>query len=167
MSTIATVSDSDAPAGSPTTTAAGSTDAPTPADAAGDVAAAGRRRQPRTLTIPLPTAVVGALVAGMFGLLFFSLNSLSADIDALRTEMNQRFADTNGQIDTLRTDMTGQIDTLRAETSQRFAEVHTILLDHTDRLARIETVLEIEPRVGTAHDGGASAQEEAPGSAAG
>ena len=156
MSTIATVSDSDAPAGSPTTTAAGSTDAPTPADAAGDVAAAGRRRQPRTLTIPLPTAVVGALVAGMFGLLFFSLNSLSADINALRTEMNQRFADTNGQI-----------DTLRAETSQRFAEVHTILLDHTDRLARIETVLEIEPRVGTAHDGGASAQEEAPGSAAG
>ncbi len=160
MSTIATVSDSDAPAGSPTTTAAGSTDAPTPADAAGDVAAAGRRRQPRTLTIPLPTAVVGALVAGMFGLLFFSLNSLSADIDALRTDMT-------GQIDTLRADMTGQIDTLRAETSQRFAEVHTILLDHTDRLARIETVLEIEPRVGTAHDGGASAQEEAPGSAAG
>ncbi len=150
MSTIATVSDSDAPAGSPTTTAAGTT------DAAGDVTAAGRRRQPRTLTIRLPTAVVGALVAGMFGLLFFSLNSLSTDIAALRTEMNQRFADTNGQI-----------DTLRAEANQRFAEVHTILLDHTDRLARIETVLEIEPRVGTTHDSEASVQEETQGSGAG
>ena len=48
-------------------------------------------------------------------MLFFSLNGLRSDIDTLRTDTNQRFA-----------------------------EVHSILLDHTDRLARIETHLEIK-----------------------
>ena len=81
-------------------------------------------RQPaRTLAVPIPTAIVAALVAGMFGMLFLSLNGLRSDIDTLRTDTNQRFSEMN----------------------QRFAEVHSILLDHTDRLARIETHLEIKP----------------------
>ena len=88
-------------------------------------AAATTVRQPaRTLAVPIPTAIVAALVAGMFGMLFFSLNGLRSDIDTLRTDTNQRFSEMN----------------------QRFAEVHAILLDHTDRLARIETHLDIESR---------------------
>lgn len=79
--------------------------------------------------MPIPTAIVAALVAGMFGMLFFGLNGLRSDIDTLRTDTNQRFS-----------------------------EVHAILLDHTDRLARIETHLDIESRDAVTPDGNDPAQ---------
>ncbi|MCY3586389.1 MAG: hypothetical protein OXG76_11935 [Acidimicrobiaceae bacterium] len=106
----------------------------------------------RTLAIPLPTAIVAALITAMFGLLFFSLNGLRSDIDALRSEIGTLRSDTNGQISELRSDINGQISELRAEIGmlrsdmdRRFAEINAVLLDHTDRLARIETHLDIRP----------------------
>ncbi|MYA83324.1 MAG: hypothetical protein F4155_02220 [Acidimicrobiales bacterium] len=131
----------------------------------------------RTLAIPLPTAIVAALITAMFGLLFFSLNGLRSDIDALRSEIGALRDDTTGQISALRSeigalrddttgqisalrseigalrsDTTGQISELRAEIGmlrsdmdRRFAEINAVLLDHTDRLARIETHLDIRP----------------------
>lgn len=106
----------------------------------------------RTLAIPLPTAIVAALITAMFGLLFFSLNGLRSDIDALRSEIGTLRDDTTGQISALRSDINGQISELRAEIGmlrsdmdRRFAEINSVLLDHTDRLARIETHLDIRP----------------------
>ena len=117
MATIPTMT------GDPTTAPAGTADSPPAAPPSTTIAAApAARPHARTLAVPIPTAIVAALVAGMFGMLFFSLNGLRSDIDTLRTDTNQRFAEMN----------------------QRFAEVHAILLDHTDRLARIETHLEIK-----------------------
>ncbi len=184
VSTISTVpegSESDAPAGSPPAEAP-ATQAATPASsppadspsvpataapAAGTATSAANTR--RSIALTIPTAVVGALVAGMFGLLFFSLNGLRADIastnssiDSLRSDMTGEIgalrADTTGQINSLRAETTGQIDSLRSdmnqrfsevdqrfvEVNQRFAEIHGILLGHSDRLARIETRLGIE-----------------------
>ncbi len=176
VSTISTVSEGpeiDTPGDSPPApdadlparkTASAPTTAPATAHTAAataseaPAAAAAETRRARTLTIPIPTAVVGALVAGMFGLLFFSLNGLRADI-----------ASTNGRIDSLRSDMTSEIGSLRSdmnqrfsEVDQRFAEIHGILLGHSDRLARIETRLEIEPRITTTAADEAAAQQHTP-----
>ncbi len=108
------------------------------------------------LVVPLPTAIVAALITAMFGLLFFSLNGLSSDIDSLRAEISSLRSDTTSQIDSLRADTTSQIDSLRADTTSQIdslrgdietfrSEMTTILLDHAERLARIETHLNIGP----------------------
>ena len=116
-----------------------------PASGPPTATAAAAGQAARTLAVPIPTAIVAALVAGMFGMLFFSLNGLRSDIDTLRS-------DTNSQIDSLRSEMRSEIGSLRSDMNQRFAEVnqqflevHSVLLDHTDRLARIETHLDIGP----------------------
>ncbi len=90
----------------------------------------------RTLSIPLPAAIVAALITAMFGLLFFSLDGLRNDIDTLRNEMNS-------DIGELRNEMNSDIGELRSDMDQRFGEISTVLLDHTDRLARIETHLDL------------------------
>jgi len=72
----------------------------------------------------------------MFGLLFFSLDGLRNDIDTLRNEMNS-------DIGELRNEMNSDIGELRSDMDQRFGEISTVLLDHTDRLARIETHLDL------------------------
>ncbi|WP_419915190.1 hypothetical protein [Candidatus Poriferisodalis sp.] len=149
------------PATPPGTTASAADNPPTDAPAA--------RRSAHPLAVPTPTAIVGAIVAGMFGMLFFSLNGLRGDIGTLRGEIGTLRSDLSGEIGTLRSDafgeigtlrgeigtlrgeisnlrsdLSGEISNLRADTNQRFAEVHTILLEHADRLARIETHLEID-----------------------
>ncbi len=171
MSTIDTVTDSgqapqaepatpqpapEAPAASapePAPAPAPAASAPAPAAATADsTTAANRARaagQPRSLLIPLPTAITAALVAGLFGLLYLNLNSLSDDINGLRNEMNGM----NGRIDSLRDDMNGRIDALDAKIDNKVDslrdEMLTVLLDHTDRLARIETHLDLRPHTDT------------------
>ncbi|MCY3948147.1 MAG: hypothetical protein OXF61_02985 [Acidimicrobiaceae bacterium] len=176
MSTIATVTDEETPA---TATLAPASDATQ--DGAEQLDRLGAARRSRSLVIPLPTAIIAALVTGMFGLLFLSLDGLRGDIGTLRDDMNSRIGETNERIgstneriDTLRDDMNSRIgetneridstneriDTLRDDMNQRinalgdeireemtagFGEVHAVLLDHTDRLARIETHLDIRP----------------------
>ena len=151
MSTIATVTDEETPA---TATLAPASDATQ--DGAEQLDRLGAARRSRSLVIPLPTAIIAALVTGMFGLLFLSLDGLRGDIGTLRDDMNSRIGETNERIgstneriDTLRDDMNQRInalgDEIREEMTAGFGEVHAVLLDHTDRLARIETHLDIRP----------------------
>ncbi len=166
MSTITTMTDDETPtASSPPSTPASGADA---TDGARPATRISRSASTRALSIPLPTAIVGALIAAMFGLLFFSLNGLRGDITALRNDIGTLRSDTNSQITELRSDAAGQItqfrnefnsqitelrseiNLLRSDMDQRFAEVHAILLDHTDRLARIETHLDLSRNPATA-----------------
>ena len=133
MSTITEMTDEHAPAAVPAP-------APAPASGRGEGTAASAKRD-RALVIPVPTAITAALVAGLFGLLFVSLNGLGNDIEGLR-----------GEIGALRSDMDSQIGSLRADMDARFREVNAILLDHTDRLARIETHLGTRPPSDTQAD---------------
>ena len=165
MSTIATVTDEETPATAALAPASDATQ-----DGAEQLDRVGAARRSRSLVIPLPTAIIAALVTGMFGLLFLSLDGLRGDIGTLRDDMNSRIGETNerigeaneridstneridstnGRIDTLRDDMNQRInalgDEIREEMTAGFREVHAVLLDHTDRLARIETHLDIRP----------------------
>ncbi|MCY3949863.1 MAG: hypothetical protein OXF61_11750, partial [Acidimicrobiaceae bacterium] len=102
-----------------------------------------------------------ALVAGLFGLLYLNLNSLNDNIttlhhdtnnsiDTLRDDMNGRIDSLDAKIDnktdSLRDDMNERIDALRDEMTAGFREINATLLDHTDRLSRIETLLDLRPR---------------------
>ena len=71
------------------------------------------------------TAVVGVLAAGLIALAGVAYSTLRSDMTAMRTEM--------------RAELGSQIGGLRAEMREEFARIHTVLLDHTDRLARLET----------------------------
>ena len=84
-----------------------------------------------TLLATVLGAVVAALIGGMFLFIVFALDRVSEDINrvseevsSLRSEMNARFV----------------------ETDRRFDQVNSVLMDHTDRLARIETTLDISGR---------------------
>ena len=121
MSTIADMADHSAPA------ADTATEPPAPPAAAPATTAPARPRM-----IPLPTAITAALIAGMFGMLYLGFNSLSGAISEVR-----------GEIGTLRSEMRDEIGTLRSEMRSEIGQINMVLLDHTDRLARIETHLEI------------------------
>ncbi|WP_419840434.1 hypothetical protein [Candidatus Poriferisodalis sp.] len=77
-----------------------------------------------TLLATVLGAVVTALLGGMFLFIVSALDRVSDEISSLRDEMNARFA----------------------ETDRRFDQVNSVLMDHTDRLARIETTLDISGR---------------------
>ena len=61
---------------------------------------------------------------------------LRNDIDSVRTDLDRKITDVRTDVDLLR----DQMEAGFAQVDQRFAQVNTVLLDHTDRLARIETV---------------------------
>jgi len=130
---------------------------PAPADVAGRHA-----KQTRPRTIPLPTAFTAAIIAGLFGMLYLGFDSLNGAIADLRDDMDTQIGRLDAKIDTkideLRTDMDTHIGTLRSDMNTQIgrldakidtkidelrSEFSAILLDHTDRLARIETHLEI------------------------
>ncbi len=123
------------------------------------VAAAGADR--RALLVPVLSTVVGALIAGVLVLLVVGFNVMLGEIDGVRTEvaglrgdMDAKFDSVRGEIDGLRGDMNAEIAGLRddmdarfaqidarfVQMDARFAEVSAVLLDHTDRLARIEAI---------------------------
>ena len=80
------------------------------------------------------TAVVGILAAGLIALAGVAYSTLRADMTAMRTELRAEISD-------LRAEMGTEIGGLRAEMREEFARVHMVLLDHTDRLARLEAVV--------------------------
>ena len=91
-----------------------------------------------TLLATVLGAVVAALIGGMFLFIVFALDRVSEDINrvseevsSLRSEMNARFAEMNARF---------------VETDRRFDQVNSVLMDHTDHLARIETTLDISGR---------------------
>lgn len=102
---------------------------PAPPSPAAVVGSAIRQARPRSVS--LPAAITAALAAGMFGLLYLNLNGLRDEIGTLRGEVHDEIGRVDAKIDDLR------------------SEVSAILLDHTDRLARIETHLEIIRQPGT------------------
>ncbi len=67
------------------------------------------------------------------------IGSLRSEIGALRTEMQT-------EIGAMRTEMRSEIGALRAEMQAGFREINATLLDHTDRLARLETAAGL-PRI--------------------
>ena len=103
-------------------------------------ASAGSAAARRSLLVPVLTTVVGALVGGVLLLAVVGFNVLRDEIGGLRSEMR---AEIGGLRDELRSEMRAEIGGLRDEMTRRFEAVDSALLDHTDRLARIETHLGI------------------------
>ncbi len=100
----------------------------------------------RSLLVPVLSTAVGALIAGVLALAVLGFNTLRddiqalhGDIDMLRSDMNDGFARVDerfAQID----ERFALIDARFAHTDERISEINAVLLDHTDRLARIETL---------------------------
>ena len=77
------------------------------------------------------TVVIGVLAAGLIALAGVAYSTLRSDMTAMRAELGS------------------EIDGLRAEMREEFARVHAVLLDHTDRLARLETAAGLPRADGT------------------
>ena len=103
------------------------------------------------------TAVVGVLAAGLIALAGVAYATLRADMTAMRSELGSEIGglrtETQAEIGGLRAEMREEfaavreeMDDLRSEMREEFARVHMVLLDHTDRLARLETAVGL-PRV--------------------
>lgn len=128
MATIATMTnEGDAETESPATTPVAAQPQP-PAEAS----SASTANNP--LLVPVLTTVTGALIAGVFLFAILGFNSLRDDFNSMRSDMKT-------EIGALR----GEISGLRDEMNARFEAVNAVLLDHTDRLARIETHLDLRP----------------------
>ena len=78
------------------------------------------------------TAVIGVLAAGLIALAGVAYSTLRSDVTAMRSEMRAEFGMLREEIDDVEV-------RLRAEMQAGFAQVNLVLLDHTDRLARLET----------------------------
>ena len=79
----------------------------------------------------------------MPGLLFFSLNGLRGDIDTLRSDTSAQISELRSDMDTQIGELRSEIGMLRGDMDRRLGEINAVLLDHTDRLARIETHLDL------------------------
>lgn len=90
----------------------------------------------------LLTTLLGALIGLMmwqFSSLGSRIDAQSARIDSLRTELRAELrAEIGGLRTELRNELHSEIGGLRAEMQAGFREINAILLDHTDRLARLE-----------------------------
>ena len=111
-----------------------------------------RAAEQRSALVPVLSTIVGTLIVGAFSLAAIGFNVLRTDTSEgfaqvhagtsqLRTDMNERFAQVDARLSELRTDMNERF----VQIDQRFARIEATLLDHTDRLARIETVLDVRP----------------------
>ena len=154
-------------AGSPDTGSSAAGSADTSGSAAGtDMSGAtdGRAAQRRELSAGAAIALFGGLMTTMVGVLaglmmwqFDSLDDrintlgtelrsemdtletgLRGEIGGLRSEMDTLETSLRGEIATLGTELRGEIGDLRSEMQAGFREVNATLLDHTDRLARLE-----------------------------
>ena len=137
-----------------------------PAESA--VLSAARAAERRSLLVPVLSTACAALIAGVLGLAVVGFNTLRDDIRSLDAKIDAQIGSLDAKIDTqigsvrgeigmLRDDMhaeigmldariDAQIGMLRDDMNARFGEVNAVLLDHTERLARIETTLGVEPQ---------------------
>ncbi len=138
-----------------------------PAGAAQVEPFAPERTERRTLS---PNAVIGvmggliaALLGGMFALLVWQFGALNDSIDRLGSRIDNQGAELRAEMDTLRTELRSEIRAesstlraesgtlraelqseigmLRAEMQAGFRSINETLLDHTDRLARLEAAI--------------------------
>ncbi len=100
----------------------------------------------RSLLVPVLSTAVGALIAGVLALAVLGFNTLRddiqalhGDIDMLGSDMNDGFARVDERF-ALIDERFALIDARFAHTDERISEINAVLLDHTDRLARIETL---------------------------
>ncbi len=84
-----------------------------------------------------------ALVTVLFSIIISQINSLGNRIENLDTQLSTEISnlrtDLRSEISSVRTDMNNLETSLRTEMQAGFAAINAILLDHTDRLARLET----------------------------
>lgn len=136
-----------ADAGHDATTALRSPDGAQASSAASD----GASKQQRSLLVPVLSTATGALIAGMFVLAAVGFNALRSDIQALDARITAKITALDTKIDTeiagldakitaLDAKIDTQIGMLRHDMNEGFAQVNAILLDHTERLARLEAV---------------------------
>ncbi len=110
------------------------------------------------------TALLGALVLVMmtqFGAMNEQLAAMNARIDnlgnelraelgaeigGLRSEMRAEIGGLRSEFGTEIAALRSEIGALRTEMQAGFREIHVILLDHTDRLARLEAHVGLLPR---------------------
>ena len=85
------------------------------------------------------TVVIGVLAAGLIALAGVAYSTLRSDMTAMRSEMRAEFGMLREEIDDVEVRLRVEIGDLRAEMQAGFAQVNLVLLDHTDRLARLET----------------------------
>ena len=91
-----------------------------------------RRRPLRTAGL---VAVIVGLTGGVLGLAGLGFVTLRDDIRAIDVKIDTQAGVLRAEIAEVRADMNEGF----ARVDDRFAEVNAVLLDHTDRLARIET----------------------------
>ena len=120
-------------------------------------AADGRAAQRRELSAGAAIALFGGLMTTMVGvlagLMMWQFDALDDRINTLGTELRSEIATLEtslrseigdletglrGERATLETSLRGEIGDLRSEMQAGFREVNATLLDHTDRLARLE-----------------------------
>ncbi len=91
-----------------------------------------------TVMVTVFGGIVAALLSALAVVMMMQFAAINARFDA----MNEQFAVMNGRIDTLASELRAEIgdlgSELRAEMQTGFREIHVILRDHTDRLARLE-----------------------------
>ena len=132
----------------------GAQSAVAPADAAGvPEPLRNREAERRTVSPNVVISVLGGFIAALLtalsALMVVQFNSLGNRIDNLGTELRAEISslrdETRDQIGSLRNETHGQIGSLRAEMRAGFGEINAILLDHTDRLARLEAAAGLPP----------------------
>ena len=93
------------------------------------------------LWMPPILALFGSLIVVVITA-WLNTKTLSAQIEAVRSEMAALRAEMRGEISALRAEMRGEINTLRAEMKQGFAEIrlefHKDLTELTGRVERLE-----------------------------
>ncbi|WP_419837094.1 hypothetical protein [Candidatus Poriferisodalis sp.] len=100
---------------------------------------AGAGVERRSPLVPVLVAVTVALIGGVFVFASAGFNALRDDMNRGFAQMDSRFTQVDArftQID----DRFAQVDARFAQIDDRLADINEILLDHTDRLARLEAV---------------------------
>ena len=117
----------------------------------------------RRLLVPVLSAVICALIAGVFVLAALGFNTLRSDIKQLRSDMTAELSGVHGEIGTLRGDLgtlrsdmrteivslREEIRTLRNDMNRGFEAINEVLLDHTDRLVRLDTATQLRHEAGS------------------
>ncbi len=93
------------------------------------------QQRPMTLVVTVFGTVITALLGGMFLFMVSAIDDVRDEISTLRVEMSY-------EIGSLRSEMNARF----AEVDRKFDQINAVLMDHSDRLARIETSLDISGR---------------------
>ena len=129
-------------------------------------AAEERHRRRPFLGQTAAVTIIAALIASLTLAAVTGFNTIRSDIGALRTEMRDEFASVRTEIASVRTEMRDEFASVRTEMRDEIASVRTeiasvrteiasvrtelhefrtevtaVLLDHAERLARIETLI--------------------------